>query len=51
MEYTLKEEIIDKFIQVEESIDIIQQRRKGFQTLNDCMQSMPFLMLASCVSK
>jgi hypothetical protein len=37
MEYTLKEEIIDKFIQVEESIDIIQQRRKGFQTLNDCI--------------
>ena len=33
MEYTLKEEIIDKFIQVEESIDIIQQRRKRLPNL------------------
>jgi hypothetical protein len=29
MEYTLKEEIIDKFIQVEESIDIINNEEKA----------------------
>ena len=52
MEYTLKEEIIDKFIQVEESIDIIQQRRKGFQTLNDCMQSMlGMTILDACIMR
>ena len=40
MEYTLKEEIIDKLNQISESIEIIQQRRKGFQTVDDCLQSM-----------
>ena len=32
MESTLKEEIIDKLNQISESIDIIQQRREGYQT-------------------
>ena len=36
MEYTLKEEIIDKLNQVIESIEIIQQRSRGFQTVDDC---------------
>ena len=40
MEFTLKEEIIDKLNQISESIEIIQQRRKGFQTVDDCLQSM-----------
>jgi len=31
MEYTLKEEILDKLEQIEESIAIIQQRIKGFK--------------------
>ena len=52
MEYTLKEEIIDKLNQVEESIDIIQQRKKGFQTLNDCMQSMLGMpILDACIMR
>ena len=36
MEYTLKEEILDKLEQIEESIAIIQQRIKGYQTVDDC---------------
>lgn len=35
MEYTLKEEILDKLEQIEESIAIIQQRIKGYQTVDE----------------
>ena len=35
MEYTLKEEILDKLEQIEESIAIIQQRIKGYQTVEE----------------
>ena len=50
MEYTLKEEIIDKLNQISESIEIIQQRRKGFQTVDDCWQSMfGMTILDACI--
>ena len=50
MEYTLKEEIIDKLNQISESIEIIQQRRKGFQTVDDCLQSMiGMTILDACI--
>ena len=35
MEFTLKEEIIDKLNQIVESIEVIQQRSRGFQTVDD----------------
>ena len=35
MEYTLKEEILDKLEQIEEPIAIIQQRIKGYQTVDE----------------
>ena len=50
MEYTLKEEIIDKLNQISESIEIIQQRRKGFQTVDDCLKSMlGMTILDACI--
>ena len=50
MEYTLKEEIIDKLNQISESIEIIQQRRKGFQTVDDCLQAMfGMTILDACI--
>lgn len=50
MEYTLKEEIIDKLNQISESIEIIQERRKGFQTVDDCLQSMlGMTILEACI--
>lgn len=52
MESTLKEEIIDKLNQISESIDIIQQRRKGFQTVDDCLQSMlGMTILDACIMR
>ncbi len=50
MEYTLKEEIIDKLNQITESIEIIQQRKKGFRTVDDCLQSMlGMTILDACI--
>ena len=52
MEYTLKEEIIDKLNQVIESIEIIQQRSRGFQTVDDCLQSMfGMTVLDACIMR
>lgn len=52
MEYTLKEEIIDKLNQVNESIEIVQQRSRGFQTVNDCLQSMfGMTVLDACIMR
>ena len=50
MEYTLKEEILDKLEQIEESIAIIQQRIKGYQTVDDCLMSMlGMTVLDACI--
>ncbi|MBQ8442358.1 MAG: DUF86 domain-containing protein [Bacteroides sp.] len=50
MEYTLKEEILDKLEQIEESIEIIQQRIKGYQTVDDCLMSMQGMtVLDACI--
>ena len=35
MEYTLKEEIQDKFLQISESISIIEERCKNIQNVDD----------------
>ena len=52
MESTLKEELIDKLNQISESIDIIQQRRKGFHTIEDCLQSMfGMTILDACIMR
>mgnify|MGYP003484909624 FL=1 len=50
MEYTLKEEILDKLEQIEESLAIIQQRIKGYQTVDDCLMSMlGMTVLDACI--
>ncbi|MBQ8521262.1 MAG: DUF86 domain-containing protein [Bacteroides sp.] len=52
MESTLKEEIIDKLNQVVESIEVIQKRSKGFQTVNDCLMSMfGMTVLDACIMR
>ena len=52
MESTLKEELIDKLNQISESIDIIQQRRKVFHTIEDCLQSMfGMTILDACIMR
>ena len=39
MEYTLKEEIQDKFLQISESISIIEERCKNIQNVDDFLLS------------
>lgn len=39
MEFTLKEEIIDKLNQILESIDIIQERCKEYHLVDDFLQT------------
>lgn len=52
MEFTLKEEIIDKLNQIVESIEVIQQRSRGFQTVDDCLMSMfGMTVLDSCIMR
>lgn len=52
MESTLKEELIDKLNQISESIDIIQKRREGFHTVDDCLKSMfGMTILDACIMR
>ena len=52
MEFTLKEEIIDKLNQIVESIEVIQQRSRGFQTVDDCLMSMfGMTVLDACIMR
>lgn len=52
MEFTLKEEIIDKLNQIVESIEVIRQRSRGFQTVDDCLMSMfGMTVLDSCIMR
>ena len=52
MEFTLKEEIIDKLNQIVESIEVIQQRSRGFQTVYDCLMSMfGMTVLDACIMR
>lgn len=39
MEYTRKEEIQDKFLQLQESISIIEERCKNIQNVDDFLMS------------
>ena len=47
MESTLKEEIIDKLNQISESIEIIQQRRKGYTIPIKRIKALSILFLSS----
>ena len=52
MEFTLKEEIIDKLNQIVESIEVIHQRSRGFQTVDDCLMSMfGMTVLDACIMR
>ena len=52
MEFTLKEEIIDKLNQIVESIEVFQQRSRGFQTVDDCLMSMfGMTVLDACIMR
>lgn len=52
MEFTLKEEIIDKLNQILESIDIIQERCKEYHSVDDFLQT-PWRMtvLDACIMR
>lgn len=52
MEFTLKEEIIDKLNQILESIDIIQVRCKEYHSVNDFLQTpWGMTVLDACIMR
>ena len=52
MEYTLKEEIQDKFLQISESISIIEERCKNIQNVDDFLLSpWGMTILDACIMR
>ena len=52
MEYTLKEEIQDKFLQISESISIIEERCKNIQQVDDFLLSpWGMTILDACIMR
>lgn len=52
MEFTLKEEIIDKLNQILESIDIIQERCKEYHSVDDFLQTpWGMTVLDACIMR
>lgn len=52
MEYTLKEEIQDKFLQISESISIIEERCKNIQHVDDFLLSpWGMTILDACIMR
>lgn len=52
MEYTLKEEITDKFLQISESITIIEERCKNIQNVDDFLLSpWGMTILDACIMR
>lgn len=52
MEYTLKEEILDKFLQISESITIIEERCKNIQNVDDFLVSpWGMTILDACIMR
>lgn len=52
MEFTLKEEILDKLEQVSESIEVIQDRCKDYRSLDDFLQTpWGMTVLDACIMR